>query len=230
MKNTLVLAASIIIAGAFVGGGLYISKRPVSNQAASAVNNAPQKPISVKPVRQNDHILGPKDALVTIIEYSDPECPFCKIFHNTMMSLLTDKELKGKVAWVYRHFPLDSLHKKARYESQALECAALVGGNEGFWALTGKVFEVTPSNDGLDTSQLPSLAESVGLPKDEFTECLTSGKTAAIVEQDYQDAQAAGGAGTPYSIIIGPKGQQIPVGGAVPLASLKIQVQSLLKF
>jgi protein-disulfide isomerase len=231
MKNTLVLAGSIIIAGVFIGGGIYLSKLPAKGNSQGTTLPLPQSgEITVKPVQADDHILGPKNAKVTIIEYSDPECPFCKMFHSTILSLISDKDLTGKVAWVYRHFPLDSIHHKARYEAQALECAAVVGGNEGFWNLTNKLYEVTPSNDGFDDSTLPDLAASVGLSKTDFTNCLTSGQTAAKVESDYQDGVAAGGTGTPYSIILGPNGQKIPVNGAVPLASIKVQVQSLLGF
>ncbi len=228
MKNTLVLAGSIIIAGVFIGGGIYLSKAPTGANYAGVNKPSIPKEIVVKKVQADDHIIGPKDAKVTIIEYSDPECPFCKRFHNTMIALMADKSLQGKIAWVYRHFPLDSLHKKARYESEALECAAIVGGNDGFWKLTNKVYEVTTSNDGLDTTTLPALAESVGLPKDKFTACLTNGDAKAIVEASYQSAIQAGGAGTPYSILIGPKGEQVPVSGAVPIESIKTQIESLL--
>lgn len=228
MKNILVLAGSIILAGAFIGGGIFLSKREKSAEITKDTTFTNQKEIVIKGVQPDDHILGPKDAKVVIIEYSDPECPYCKVFHFTMLSLLSDKDFKDKVAWVYRHFPLDSIHKKARYESQALECASVVAGNEGFWSMLNKLFETTPSNDGLDTSTLPDMAESVGIPKTEFASCLTSGQTAGKVEKDYQDAIAAGGTGTPYSIIIGPNGQKIPVPGAQPLSSLKIQIKSLL--
>jgi protein-disulfide isomerase len=229
MKNTLVLAGSIIIAGVFIGGGIYLSKLPakrVVNTQDTTINKG--QPIVVKGVQADDHILGPKDAKVVIVEYSDPECPFCKMFHNTMITLMADKALSGKIAWVYRSFPLDGLHKKARYESQALECASVVGGNEGFWNMTNKLYELTTSNDTFDTGTLPTLAESVGLPKADFTECLTSGKTAAKVESDYQSGIAAGATATPYFVILGPNGQKLPTTGAVPLASIKVQVQSLL--
>lgn len=226
MKNTLILAGSIVIAGVFIAGGIYLSKRQVPNTISG--NTVNSQTIVVKPVTSTDHILGPKNAPITIIEYSDPECPFCKIFHATMISLMSDPSLQGKIDWVYRHFPLDSIHHKARYEAQALECAGLVGGNQAFWDMTNKLYEVTPSNDGLDDSTLPDMAASVGIDKAKFTQCLNSGQAAAIVEQEYQDAVAAGGTGTPYSIIIGPNGQKIPVNGAVPLDSLKTQIESLI--
>ncbi len=225
MKNTLVLAGSIIVAGAFIGGGLYLSKTPVNT---SAEKIPVPKEITVKAVDENDHTVGPANAAVTIIEYSDTECPFCKVFHSTLLSITADKEFSGKVRWVYRHFPLDSLHKKARTEAEALECAALLGGNDAFWEMTNNLYATTKSNDTLDLTLLPSMAEAAGISRTDFIECTTSGRTAARVESDYQSAVAAGGTGTPYSIIIGPKGQKIPLSGAVPLEALKVQLRSLL--
>ncbi len=205
MKNTLVLAGSIIIAGVFIGGGIYLSKVPTSKTIIETTPSAPQKELTIKEVQADDYIIGPKNADLTLIEYSDPECPWCKRFHNTMIELTTDKDFVGKLAWVYRHFPVDTLHKKARYESEAMECAGIVGGNEGFWRFTNKIYNIATSNDTLDTSILPALAEGEGLPKDTFTSCLTKGDAKAKVERDYQEAISAGGLGTPYSIIVSNK-------------------------
>src|SRR5207249_6414117 len=81
-------------------------------------------------------------------------------------------EKDGKVVWVYRHFPIDSLHSKARKEAQASECAAALGGNEAFWAYSDKLFEVTPSNNRLDLAQLPRIAQEIGLDRAQFETCL----------------------------------------------------------
>ncbi len=226
MKNTLILGGSIIIAGAFVGGGLYLSKKQVPLK--NIPDTSPQEEIIIKPVSAEDHIQGPRDAKITIIEYSDPECPYCKVFHETMNEIMADKELSGKIAWVYRHFPIESLHTKAKYESQAMECAAEIGGNDGFWQFTNKLYQTTKSNDSFDIATLPDLASSVGLDKTKFTECLKSGKMVETVEQQYKDAVAAGGQGTPYSIILGPNERKIPIQGAVRAEALKIQLNSLL--
>jgi len=101
------------------------------------------------------------NAPVKIVEFSDTECPFCKRFHTTMQQVVKDSN--GQVAWVYRHFPLDQLHSKARKEAEATECAAELGGNEKFWAYLNRLMEVTPANDGLDLAELPVIAAYVGL-------------------------------------------------------------------
>ncbi len=113
-----------------------------------------QEPLEVKirPVSESDHILGNIDAKIIIVEYSDLECPFCKVFHSTMHQVV--KEYSGEVAWVYRHFPIVGLHPKAFREAEATECAWEQGGNEVFWKYTDKLFEVTPSNNGLEESLL----------------------------------------------------------------------------
>src|SRR3546814_15691189 len=98
--------------------------------------------------------MGSPDASVKVIEFSDFECPFCKGFHRTMGQVMEAYGQDGKVAWVYRHFPIDSIHSKARKEAQASECAAELGGNDAFWAYAETPFDVTPSNDRLDLALL----------------------------------------------------------------------------
>ncbi len=180
--------------------------------------------INIRPVdEKTDHIRGNKNAKITLVEFSDLECPFCKRVHPTMQRLLQDYD--GKVAWVYRHFPLRSLHSKAAKEAEATECASEQGK---FWEYTDKIFEVTPSNDGLDLSQLPVLAEQVGLNKKKFEECLSSGKFAAHVSQDEQDAVASGGRGTPHTVILTSDGKKIPASGALPYENFKAIIDPLL--
>ncbi|HEY4512581.1 MAG TPA: thioredoxin domain-containing protein [Candidatus Paceibacterota bacterium] len=101
-------------------------------------------------VTSADHIKGSLSASVKIVEYSDLECPFCKRFHTTMQEVMNTYNKDGKVAWVFRHFPLAQLHSKAPKEAEATECAAELGGNDGFWKFVDKINEITPSNNKLD--------------------------------------------------------------------------------
>jgi protein-disulfide isomerase len=188
---------------------------------------------SVKPVAAEDHIRGDLAAPVKVIEFSDFECPFCKGFHATMKQVMGDYEKDGKVAWVYRHFPIDELHSKARKEAQATECANELGGNQAFWAYADKLFEVTPSNNRLDPAQLPQIAEEVGLDRAKFDTCLDGdargGKYAAHIEANVQDATASGGQGTPFSLVITPKGEVVPINGAQPYEQVKAIIDAALK-
>ncbi len=138
------------------------------------------------------------------------------------------KEYGNKVQWVYRHFPLTQLHSYAQKEAEALECAGDLGGNEAFWKYADKVYELTASNDGLPPEKLPEIATTVGLNRGKFETCLSSGKFTKKVQESIQQAVAAGGTGTPYSVVIAGD-TKIPVNGAYPLNQLKTIIDPLLK-
>jgi len=188
---------------------------------------------SVKPVTSKDHILGDPDAPVKLIEFSDFECPFCKSFHQSLARVMDEYGKDGRVAWVYRHFPIDELHSKARKEAQAAECANELGGNRAFWAYADKIFAATPSNNRLDLSLLPKFAEEIGLDRSNFETCLSGdargGKYAAHIEADVQDASAAGGTGTPYTVVMTRDGRTFPINGAQPYSVVKSVIDLALK-
>lgn len=233
-KSIYAIPIAIIAAGALVGGGLAYGLANIgSGEAASPVlsgqgagdrgpDGEPTN-VTVREVTKDDHIRGDVNAPITLVEYSDTECPFCKRFHPTMKQLLD--EYPGKVRWVYRHFPLTQLHPKAPREAEATECA----GEQGkFWEYIDRLFAVTPSNNGLDDAELPKIAQYVGLDVAQFTSCLESGKFAKKVQADTQDAINSGARGTPYSVIIDAKGGTTPVSGAVPYENLKLLIESKL--
>ena len=222
--------ATILIAGLIVAAAIYYkdSGIPPTAQVATpeVTNNA--KLENLKPVSAQDHILGDLKAPIKIVEFSDLECPFCKDFHKTMLQVMQQYGPTGQVAWIYRHFPLDQLHSKARKEAEAAECAFNLGGNDKFWAYITKVFEITPSNNGLDPAQLPIMAKDIGLDQTAFTQCQTSGITASVVEAQYQDATVSGGNGTPFPIVITPDGKKIALQGAIPFEGMKQLIDGLL--
>ncbi|MBI4067902.1 thioredoxin domain-containing protein, partial [Candidatus Kaiserbacteria bacterium] len=221
----LAVPLAIVIAGGLIAVALYFSNR---NSGAPVVDNQPA-PVAekIRGIQKNDHVRGNPNAPVVIVEFSDTECPFCKQFHGTMKQVMSNYGTDGKVAWVYRHFPLPQLHPKAPHEAEALECASELGGNDAFWKYTDKIYEVTPSNNGLDPAQLPAIATQIGLDKTAFMKCLDSGKYKARVDKDAAEAVAAGGQGTPHSIILY-AGEQVPVEGAQPFQVLKNMIDTLL--
>ena len=188
--------------------------------------NEAQDEIVVAPVTDADWVKGDRNAPITIVEFSDTECPFCKQFHETMQSIV--KEYDGKVKWVYRHFPLEQLHPRALKEAEALECAGELGGNDGFWKYADRLYAVTPANNKLDPAQLPEIARTVGLNVAKFTECLSSGKYTEKVQNHTTQAENAGGRGTPYSVIL-VDDKKIPINGAQPLAQVKRLLDPLIK-
>ena len=214
----------------FNGNGGYT---PPTNNYVPPVNNGgnvptnPTQPtqVTVAPVEENvDHIRGPKNAKVTVIEYSDIECPFCKRFHGTMQQLVA--KYPKDVRWVYRHFPLDSLHQQARPEAMATECANEQGK---FWEFTDLLYQTTGSNDSLDLTKLGEYAKQVGMNQAKFQTCYDSQKFASRVARDVTSGEAAGANGTPYTVVIGPGGETVPVSGAVPFESLDATVAQFLK-
>ncbi len=220
--------------GFFILLGMTLSGGEGDSNEKIAVNPTPTAPAggeepagapAIRPVTEDDHIRGGKNAKVTIVEYTDLECPFCKRFHGTTQEVL--KKYGNDVRLVIRHFPLDQLHQQARQEAMATECAAEQGK---FWELIDIIFEKTTSNDGLDLAKLPEYAKQAGV-KDitKFNKCIADNKYADAIAADEQDAQAAGAQGTPYSVVLGPNGQAIPINGAQPLAAVQATIDQLLK-
>lgn len=223
---------AIIIAGLIIGGAVYFSSTNSAKLAQKAnlpTNTAPTPTGNPRPVTSDDHILGNPNADLVIVEYSDTECPFCKQFNVTLNQVMTDYGKDGKVAWVYRHFPIDQLHTRARKESEATECSGDQGGNEKFWQMLEMIYKNTPSNNGLDPAQLPIYAKSISLDVKAFNTCLSSGKFTAKVDADYKEAVSIGGRGTPYSVIISKDGTKTPIEGAYPYDQLKTIIDGLLK-
>ncbi len=153
---------------------------------------------------------------LTIVEFSDPECPFCKRFHGTMQEVLGDYD--GKVRWAYKHFPLTSLHRKAEREAVALECAA---EQDKFWDYADELYDRTPSNDGLADDELFSMADDLGLDRGQFDDCLESDKYLDKVRAEASEAQKLGGTGTPFSVLVDNEGNILEaLPGALPYATV----------
>lgn len=204
-----------------------VAVAPANNPADSAAvagDTAP-KDINIEPIGEQDWVKGKRDAKISIIEFSDLECPFCKQFHPELEKLV--QEYPNDVKWAYRHFDI-GIHSKMPKEAEAAECVGELGGNDKFWEYIGQIFTVSPTNNGLDPAELPKIAKAIGINEKEFTDCLDSGKYAFKIQDQTRQAQAAGGQGTPYAVILAGD-QKIPVGGAVPYEQLKSFVDSVLK-
>lgn len=218
-QNTLIPVA-IVIAGLIVAGAVFFVKKPGTPTPDGTA-------AAVRPVDETDYILGNPDAPIKLIEYSDLECPFCKEFQATMHALMDEYGPGGKVAWVYRHFPLTQLHPKAPKEAEAAECAGELGGTDAFWKYIDLVYEVTPSNNGLDLGQLPVIAQEIGLDRATFEQCLSSGKYADKVKEGFDEAIALGGRGTPHTILM-VGDSTVSLEGAQPLSAMRSAVAAVL--
>ncbi|OGC78789.1 hypothetical protein A2852_00290 [Candidatus Adlerbacteria bacterium RIFCSPHIGHO2_01_FULL_54_23] len=222
MNQNYVLPVVIVVAGALIAGAVFWAGK------SGTGGNTGGNPQSVRAYTPGqDHILGNPNAAVKVVEYADLECSFCKDFHVTMHQIMDYYGDKGNVAWIFRHFPLTQIHSKAPQEAQASECAADQGGDAAFWRYIDKVYEVTPSNNGLDLNQLPVIAQEIGLDVGAFNECLQSGKFAQKVATEYQEAVAAGGQGTPYTFLT-MGGESVVLPGAQPYDSMRAAIDALL--
>ena len=229
-KNNLGVIIAIIVVlllgvGAYLYGGTGTTRNLFSGDGKNFLNlnasdnSSGSKGQNIPDITTDDHIRGNiNTAKIAVVEYSDLECPFCKRFHETMNQVMS--EYKDQVVWVYRHFPLESLHSKAKHEAVAAECAATLGGNDMFWQYIDKVFEVTPSNDGLDPAQLSKIADDLKLDKKAFADCLTKNDQTKI-EAQIAEAEDNGAEGTPFPIIIGADGTKTALAGALPFSDLK---------
>lgn len=229
MSEKLLLPISIVIAGLLIGGGFYLNRNTRNLYPQQQKVESRNIKNVLREVDANDHILGSLKSRIIILEYSDPECPFCKNFHSTMLALMREYGKDERLAWVYRHFPVAELHSRAPKEAEAEECAAELGGNAKFWEYTNKLYGTTPSNNNLDPKELANIAIQVGLSSVAFNSCLESGQYAARVNLDIQNAQELGALGTPYSVLIDTKkGDYYPLEGAYPYAQLKQAINLIL--
>lgn len=218
------IAGAIIIAGLIIAGAILLK----GQQGQVQNNNGGTKTdIKIKPVKADEHIVGDAKAKIVIVEYSDTECPFCKVFHETMNKVVS--QYSGKVAWVYRHYPIAQLHPKAFNEALATECAWEQGGNDSFWKFTNELYKITPSNNKLDIIELPKIAKEMGLNIDTFYTCLSTEKYKEKVEADMTDGNNAGVEGTPQSFIL--KNGKIvdTIQGAQPFEVVMEKIEKALK-
>jgi len=225
------LPVSIVVAGALIaaaiyslGGGIQLTPKkttvgvpsPTPSQQPSLPSSGTGK-VNLK-VTDDDHIRGNKSAPVTIVEFSDLQCPFCSRFHPTMKQAL--KEYGDKVRWVYKHFPLDALHPEARPAAEASECVWEQKGNDGFWQFVDGVFE---NQQRIGSDLYKELAQKIGVNMSQFDNCVSSRKYQQKVESQYQEGTAAGVRGTPGSFVNGE-----PLFGAVPYDALKAAIDRAL--
>lgn len=183
----------------------------------------------VSPAR--DHIYGNEKAEISVIVYSDLECPFCKRFDGVPEAAI--KQFGAKVNMVWRHYPLPMHGEVARKEAVVAECVAKQAGDEGFFKFIHQVFEKTALNGkGVPNGDegLLSLAKLAGA-KDEkaFDACMRDPKMASLVDEDLQDGAKSGVRGTPGTIVrVNKTGASMGVPGAIPQAQLEGMIRQAI--
>ena len=184
---------------------------------------------NVPPPSKNDHIYGNPAAAISLIEYSDFECPYCKRFHDTAKQVADGSN--GQVNLIYRHFPLEFHNPGAQKQAEASECAAEGGGNDAFWKYTDAIYARTRSNGkGFPIENLVPLAVEIGLDQAVFEQCFGNGKFARKVQQQLAEGQRAGIGGTPGNILFQrATGKTIALHGAQPYERFRDAISSLSK-
>ncbi len=232
-KATISLPAAILSGAVVIAIALIIILSPRTTTPTTADTQEPQEvtsvPADVAVIRTNDRIHGDAtNAQVAIIEYSDSDCPFCAKIHPTLEQLVDN--YNGKVAWVYRYFPLTSLHPNAATEAVALECVAELGGNAAFGPYLDQLINVTLNPDPKSNEALTTFATAHGIDAKLFKSCVAGTAASDRVKADSAEAQKIGAQGTPFSILVNLKtGKQIIVPGAYPYEDMKKDIDSLLK-
>ena len=198
-------------------------------------NQPPPQPTTGTASTDDDPVLGDKNAPVTIIEFSDYECPFCKRhFDETLPQLIKNYVDTGKVKIAYRDFPLSFHNPMATKEAVAANCAREQGGDEKYFKFHDEIFKRTTSNgNGLDDAKIQTIASDLGLNKSDFDTCLSNPAMEEEVKKDIADGSAAGASGTP-TFIIGKStaNEEIEgdlVVGAQPYAAFQAVIDPLLE-
>jgi len=194
-----------------------IEAQPTAAKPAEPAGPTKEQLSEVLALTDDDRIRGNKDAAITIVEYSDMECPFCKRFHDSMKEAMTRYD--GQVNWVFRHFPLSFHGPNAVAAAQGTECAYELGGEEKYVAFLDGWFDQSGMNGkALGDKTIYDFAVEVGLDKIAFTECLDSDKYKAVIESTMKAASTIGVRGTPASFIIHTKSGEVKqLSGARPL-------------
>ncbi len=195
--------------------------------------NTPTAPVAVDPsgapvtpttatvpeLAKGDYVRGNRKAKVVLYEYSDMQCPFCER-HHTTMNALTEK-YGNDIAWVYRHFPLTSIHPQAMPSALAAECVGEQKGDAGFFTFVDAVFA---NQSTMGTPLFEETAKSIGVNMDTYQSCVTSQKYLSKIEDQQQVAAGQGMGATPSTVV---DGQLIE--GAESLAKFTAIIDSLLK-
>jgi protein-disulfide isomerase len=227
--STFMLLAIVII-----GGFIYFGKDSPTTGDVANNPGQPLPPAQAEVTVDNDAVLGSSSAPVTIIEFSDYQCPFCrKFWTETLPSIKREYIDAGKVKLVFRDFPLSSIHPAAEAAAMAAECVREVGkGDAAYYKYHDKIFQEgnildsgSPSGPVTKTAQfgpteLKKWAKDLGYNIDS---CLDSQKYKSEIQKDLSDGASSGVQGTPAFFV---NGQLLS--GAQPFSAFKQAIDAAL--
>lgn len=179
---------------------------------------------NVPALSDSDYVKGNKNADLVMIEYSDLECPFCQRFHPTAQQAMD--EYGDKIAWAYRHYPLETIHPRAIPSALASECVGKQAGSEGFWKFVDTVF--SDQAKYLTDAGLKEAATLSGATAAAYDTCVTGKEFESKIREAITTGTTAGVTGTPATFLMNKKGEIWLVPGAVPYESLKSTIEEAL--
>lgn len=176
-------------------------------------------------IAQDGYILGDKNAKVTIIEYSDLLCPYCKRHYNAQTIENLVKKYPNDVNMIFRQMPLPQLHPTAPLWAQWVVCAGKLGGSEKYYAYLAEAFKAEEFTE----DNVKAIASDIGLKKSDFADCLTSEETIAAVNAQVQEGQSFGINGTPGNLVVdNAKGTYTVIAGAYPAETFEAEIAKIL--
>ena len=241
--GSIIIALSIMISGGAIkikgfNQGNTLGAQAVPQTSSPPVPAAALPEEDTGPVKvslDDDPIIGDKNAPVTIVEFSDYECPFCKRHYDqTHLKLKKDYIDTGKVKLVFRDLPLSFHEPMATIEAIAANCAREQGGDEAYFKYHDELFKRTTSNgNGLDKDDLEKIATDLGLNSANLKSCVDDEKYKAEVESDSSEGATYGASGTPTFFIgkssTGKEIEGTKIVGAQPYSVFQSTIDPLLK-
>ncbi|MBS3086108.1 DsbA family protein [Candidatus Pacearchaeota archaeon] len=220
---TFLLLAVVIIGGFFLLRNDGSSGNTNTDTTDTGTND--QAPINAKAlIENNDPVLGNADAGITILEFSDFQCPFCERAYSGAIADFKASSYftNGEVNLIYKQFPLNSIHPYAQKAAEASLCA----GEQGkFWEMHDMMFE---NQAKLTVTDLNGYASQLGLNTAQFNACLDNGKFASEVSKETAQATSAGGQGTPFFVIVNTETDKSTViSGAYPWTQFEAAIASI---
>ena len=220
MKKTITIILVIIVT-ALIGIAIYAASAKNNSTDNNLNTNGVVDQAKILSVRSDDLIRGNKDAKITIVEYSDFQCPYCILYHSSLLELI---QKDTNVRWVYRHFPL-SFHPYARKAAIAAEAAAKQGK---FGEYADKLAANSQSDGtGIKDDDLLKYATDLGLDLNKFKNDLNDKAIAAKIDNSVKDGQALNIQGTPASYIITPNGSITTLSGYLTYDQLKAKIDAI---
>lgn len=223
---------AIIVGFAMIALAIFFTNKnePVPSQVTQQTDSTQRQPAAtsvVPPINERDYVRGNPNAPIVMIEYSDYECPFCKEYHSVMSQIMDEYGVTGKIAWVYRQFPLAQLHPNATKLSEAGLCVGEIAGNTAFWNFTDLIFNSRDIDAPTNITKLPQYVAEVGVDQTAYVECINSGRMEASVLASAEEGFRIGARGTPYTILM-VGDQEAVIDGAKPYEVVKAIVQNLI--